>query len=225
MPAYTVKDLPASERPRERLARDGAEALTDAELLAIVLRAGGTDRHVLALAHDILARFDLHRIGAASRTELMQFDGVGDVKAGQLQAVAELADRMHHPAGNREDRITCAEEAVAHLGEMRRFDEEHVALISLAPDNTVNATTLDLLTGAADEVAMPPRTIVREAVRHRAAAVILAHNHPSGDPTPSRNDIRATERVQEALSTVDIVLLDHIIIGDDWCSLKAEGYL
>lgn len=226
MPAYTVKELPASERPRERLARDGAEALTDAELLAIVLRSGGTQRNVLELARDILTRFDLGRIGEVSRNELTQFDGVGEVKAGQIQAVTELADRIHHGAGSPpQERITCGDDAITHLGEMRRFDEERVALICLAPDNSVISTTLDLLKGAADQVAMTPRAIVREAVRQKAAGVIIAHNHPSGNPEPSQNDVLATEQVRDALSTVDIDLLDHIIVGDDWCSLKEKGYL
>ncbi|MDY6762032.1 MAG: DNA repair protein RadC [Candidatus Nanohaloarchaea archaeon] len=223
----TVKELPASEKPRERLQKHGVEALTDAELLAIIIRSGGIQRNVLELSRGILASLGLAGLRDASRNELMQFSGVGEVKAGQLQAVSELADRLQHSGHARplQDSITDPDDAVDYLQEMRRFDEERVALICLSPDNTVVSAEMELLKGAVDEVGIPPRAIVREAVRQKAAGVVLGHNHPSGDPTPSTSDIDATDRVATALDTVGIHLLDHIIVGDDCCSLYREGYV
>lgn len=227
MPHYTVADLPASDRPRERLRRRGAAALSDAELLAIVLRAGTQERNVLELARHILAAFDLDRLADASRNELQEFDGVGPVKAGRIRAVLELCQRFSSQSRSSTGQtIESFQDAIPHLREMERFDEERVGLLCLDSTNTVRAKELDLLRGSVDRVSVEPRIIVSEAVRQKASGVILAHNHPGGDPEPSDQDVAATADVRAALETVDIELLDHVVVGDGVCrSLRKDGLL
>ncbi|MDY6768817.1 MAG: DNA repair protein RadC [Candidatus Nanohaloarchaea archaeon] len=225
MPDYTVKELPRSERPRERLQEQGAESLTDAELLALVIRSGSEGRNVLELARGILAEFTLDGLADASVNELEAFEGVGPVKAGQVKALGELCRRTSTDRAPKKGTVRSFEDAVPHLAPMEQFTEECIGMLCLDSGNTVIATELDLMTGAVDRVSVEPRVVVREAVRQRASGVILAHNHPSGDPEPSEEDVQVTETVKEALDTVGIELLDHIVVGRECRSLKKEGYL
>lgn len=226
MTSYTIKDLPASERPRERLRKHGADALSDAELLALVIRAGSERGNVLELAREILSEFDLQGLGNASLNELKGFEGVGEVKAGQLRAVAELCRRFSTGARiSAGERIRSFQDAILHLEEMRGFPEERVGLICLDGGNTVLSSDLGILQGSVDRVRVDARVIVREAVRQNSAGVILAHNHPSGNPEPSENDVEVTGEVRDALETVGVELLDHIVVGEEFTSLRKEGHL
>ncbi|MDY6769344.1 MAG: DNA repair protein RadC [Candidatus Nanohaloarchaea archaeon] len=224
MPSYTVTDLPPSDRPRERLAERGAEALGAAELLAVIIRSGWTGGTALEVARAVLTEFDLDTLPTASTQELTAFDGIGAVKAAQLRAAGELC-RRYAAGSEAAETVTCPEDAVPHVARMAEFPEERVGIVSLDSSNTVLATDLAVLTGGIDRVGFDPAAIVRAAVRHRATAVILAHNHPSGDPTPSEQDIAATDAADEALDAAGIDLLDHIIVGEGHCSMAADGYL
>lgn len=226
MSSYGLKELPRSERPRERLRNQGAEALTDAELLALVIRSGSGKGNVLELAREMLAEFGLAGLGRASINELKAFDGVGEVKAGQVLAVSELSRRLASREG--EDggaTVRSFRDAVPHLEEMAGLSSERVGMICVDASNTVLSVDLDLLRGSIDRVRVEPRVIAREAVRQRASGVVLAHNHPSGNPEPSEKDVAVTAEVDEALDTVGVDLLDHVIVGNECVSLKKEGYL
>lgn len=226
MSSYTIGDFPESERPRERLREKGVEALTDAELLALVIRSGSGKGNVLELSREILSEFGLGRLGGASINELKQFDGVGEVKAGQVLAVSELSRRLATRHGKeKRGKIRSFGDAVPHLKEMAGFDDERIGVICLDASNTVLSIELDLLRGSVDRVKVETRTIVREAVRQRASGVILAHNHPSGDSRPSEKDVEVTTEVEEALETVGVKLLDHVVVGKECRSLRKDGHL
>ena len=206
--------LSVAERPREKLLQLGAVALTDVELLALLLGTGSRDCSVLCLARQLLLHFGgLSELLRAESEELMAQAGVGAAKASVLQASLELARRASMEPLRRGDVLSSPGQAQhflhCHLGDNARevfsclfLDSQH-ALISCE----------DLFQGTLDGAAVYPREVVRRALQLHAAAIIFAHNHPSGVAEPSAADRRITERLQAALALVDIRVLDHIIIG------------
>lgn len=219
--------LAPEERPRERLMRHGPAVLTDAELLAVLLRTGTAGCNALELGRKLLADFGgLRGLFSAPAAELRRTPGLGSVKTGQLQAILELARReiaetlqrddvMSHPEAVRR---YCAT-ALAHL------DIECCLALYLDARNRLIISEM-LTTGTLAQAAVYPREIVRAALRHHAASVILTHNHPSGNPEPSQADEHLTRHVKSALQLVDIRLLDHIIVaGRQTTSLAERGLL
>lgn len=214
---YTIKDLPAEERPREKLERVGVANMTDTELLAIVLRTGTQGTNVKELAGDILNTYALPEIAERSMTELEQFDGVSTVKAGQLKAVAELATRLQRED---RDRIASLGDVRARIRDMRFRTTEMLRVFHLSAGNELlHEQEVD---GVVDGVGFEPRQVFRAAVRHDAAAVILAHNHPSGESSPTDADMRVTRDLVEAGEHVGVTVLDHVIVGEDVTSLREE---
>lgn len=223
----TVRDLPASERPRERLTRLGAEALSEQELLACVLGRGIAGESVLISARRLLAAFDtLRGVTEASVEQLAGVHGIGPAKAVQLKAAAEIARRVALPSSGRRAVIDSVEAAAAllrpHLHEKTR---EH--FVALLLDNRHQLIRLSpIAVGSLSATLVHPRELFKEAIAASAAAVIVAHNHPSGDPQPSDHDIQLTRRLVEAGAIVGIEVLDHLVVGDHQVvSLRAAGLM
>jgi DNA repair protein RadC len=222
---YTIKELPVDERPRERLVQFGANALSSAELLAILLRTGTPEMTAVQLAQHLLTSMgSLRAIASAKPSELAQVKGIGLAKAAQLLAAVELGRRIALEAMGEQPAITRPEDVYALLHhQLRDEKQEHVILLLLNTKNRVIQQST-LTKGTLDASLLHPREVFREAIRHSASSIILAHNHPSGDPTPSSEDIQMTNRLHQAGQLLGIDLLDHVILGDGrWVSLKAQG--
>lgn len=223
----TIRDWPLAERPREKLLAQGAASLSDAELLAIFLRTGVTGKTALDLARDLLADFGSLR--QLLRAELPRFAaarGLGAAKYAQLQAVLELARR--HLAEELRHGEALSDPAAAERflrAQLRDREREVFAALFLDAQHRVRAFEV-LATGTLDGAAVYAREVVKAALRHGAAAVIFAHNHPSGVVEPSAADRSLTERLRQALATVDIRVLDHLVIGEGApASFAARGWL
>jgi len=221
----TIHDLPTAERPRERLRTAGASALSTAELLAIILRVGSSGENVLQLAGRLLGRFGgLSGLAQASFSQLCQEHGLGEAKAAQLKAALELGQRLlaSHPA----DRpIVTTPREVARLlqGEMAFLEQEHLRVILLNTRNQVLAVP-EVYKGSVNTAVVRVGELFREAVRENCPALIVVHNHPSGDPAPSDADIAMTKQVIEAGRMLDIEVLDHVVLaGQRWVSLREQG--
>ena len=222
-----VREIPEEERPRERLARLGAIALRDAELLAVLFRTGTRKEGAIALAERILKEFgNLRALSRASIEELMQVKGVGRVKAIEIKAAVELGIRLAREKDEQRPKIRSAED-VANLI-MVRFKqcetEEFKALLLNTKNEVLKQVTV--ASGGLDAALAMPRDVFRQAVREAASAVIVCHNHPSGDPEPSPEDIRITERLRDAAEIIGLRFLDHVVFGDNrWVSLQERGLL
>jgi DNA repair protein RadC len=223
---YTVKDLPATERPRERLLELGPEALSPAELLAIVLRTGTTDKRVTELAQDLLKRFGgLDGLRRALPSEICQVYGLGPAKAAQILAALELGRRLQAEAPpERVYSIRSPENVAEMLGfEMERLEQEHLYVVLLDNKHRVVGKPLAVYKGNASGAVVRSAELFRDAVRQNMPAIVLAHNHPSGDPNPSAEDVEVTRQALEAGANLDIAVLDHIIIGRrQFVSLRRE---
>ena len=227
--AIMVRDLPPEERPREKLLAYGPGALSNAELLAILLRSGTRKKSVLRIAEEILARIkEQGLVGMVhiSVAELAKIDGVGKVKAATLQAAIELARRLAVQQSAKIQMITGPEDVARYAMPHYRFEQkEHFAVLLLNTKNHVIAMP-EVSVGSLSASVVHPREVFRAAIDHAAAAMILLHNHPSGDPTPSREDIAVTERLVKAGKIMDIPVLDHVVLGRDrFISLKEKGLL
>ncbi|MCS7263692.1 MAG: DNA repair protein RadC [Armatimonadetes bacterium] len=224
---WRLKDLPPEIRPRERLARDGEKSLSDAELIAIILRTGTQSETALELAQKLLYQFGgLQGLYQCSISELASVKGVGMVKACQIKAAMEIGRRTFEIA--RSEKIVIrspADAAKIVMPEMRYLDREHLKGILLNSKNMV----IDLVTvsvGTLNASLAHLRECFKEAIRQSAAAIIFAHNHPSGDPSPSPEDISLTKQLVEAGKLLGIEVLDRLIIGDGvFVSLKERGLI
>lgn len=222
-----IKEWPADERPREKLLARGATVLSDAELLAIFLRTGMKGRTAVDLARDLLNRFgSLRALLAADRTQLCASPGLGDAKYCQLQAALEMARRFFAETLAKGASLTSPAQA-RDLLVARLRDRPHEVFAVVFLDNRHRMLHYgELFRGTIDGSAVHPREVVREALERGAAAVILAHNHPSGIAEPSAADRSITRRLREALNLVDIRVLDHIVVGDgETVSFAERGLL
>jgi DNA repair protein RadC len=220
-----MQDLPEEARPRERLLRAGAAALSSAELLALLLRTGSRSRNALDVAADLLGRHgSLDRLAGASPYELRQTSGVGEVKAVHLLAAFELGRRLQALPPRHRPAIHRPQDAAALVMDALRFcDTEHFWVLLLNTRHEVLARA-ELAHGGLASSPVHPREVFKAAVREGAAAVILVHNHPSGDPTPSHADRAMTARLCRAGKIMGIPILDHLIIGDGrYVSLRERG--
>lgn len=215
MASTTIRSWPAGERPREKLLRVGPAALSEAELLAILLRSGVSGRTAVDLARELLGRFgSLRSLCCASRQEVCQVHGIGPEKYSQLQAAVELARRHLAERLERAGPLSGPGQARDYL--IARFrDLPYEVFCCLYLDNRNRLIGIEeLFRGTIDGASVHPREVVRQAIANNAAAVILAHNHPSGVAEPSHADEAITRRLRDALGLVDIRLLDHLVIGD-----------
>ena len=221
-----ITDWPAAERPREKLIARGAAALSDAELLAIFLRTGVAGRTAVDLARDLLTRFGaLRPLLQADLQDFCTAHGLGKAKYTQLQAVLEMGRRHLSETLKRGDAITSPEHTRRYLSaRLRDYPFEVFACLFLDNRHRVIAFE-ELFRGTIDGASVHPREVVRRALIHNAAAVILSHNHPSGIAEPSRADEAITRRLKEALGLIDVRVLDHIIVGDELVSLAERGVI
>ncbi len=210
-----ISDWPIEERPREKLLTQGAEALSDAELLAILLRTGVRGRSAVQVAREVLGSFSsLRKLIAADRLRFCAQPGLGLARYAELQAAVEIARRQLTET-LREGPLLASPQATRDFLTARLRDLEHEVFCCLYLDNRHRLIRFEpLFRGTIDGASVHPREVVKQALQWNSAAVIIAHNHPSGVPEPSRADELITGRVKEALALVDIRLLDHIIIGD-----------
>jgi DNA repair protein RadC len=210
-----IRDWPADERPREKLLEKGATALSDAEILAILLRSGTAGRSALDLARDALAAFgSLRQLIAADRARFCAEVGLGLARYAELQAAAEISRRQLSQS-LRAGPLLASPKATRDFLSARLRDLEHEVFCCLYLDKRHRLIQFEeLFRGTIDGASVHPREIVKLALRKNAAAVIVAHNHPSGVAEPSQADELITQRVKEALALVDIRLLDHIIVGE-----------
>lgn len=222
-----MKDLPAEERPREKLMKRGAQSLSNAELLAILLRTGTQEESVMRVAERILIESGedgLSGLAHASIESLMKRKGVGEAKAITIAAALELGKRV--AAGESQKRViihSSDDVAKYMMPRLRYCDREHFYVVLLNTKNHVITAPL-ISVGTLSESLVHPRELFKEAVNHSASSVILVHNHPSGDPSPSREDILLTKRIAEGGKLLDIRVLDHVIIGDNtYISLREQG--
>lgn len=224
---YTIKDLPNDLRPRERLIKNGGEALSTSELLAIILRTGTRECNVLDLSNLLLSKYkgDLRALFSAGVIELCKIGGIKTAKATQIKACFELSKRLTAFRGEAKTTIGKPEDVVDLLMDMRYLDREELQCLFLNTKNElIEKETLSI--GGLDANLSKPRDVFRSALARNSASIVLAHNHPSGDPKPSPSDIQYTEQVLEAGRILGVSLLDHIVIGDGrYFSMKKEGLI
>ncbi len=226
----TVKELPTSERPYEKCEHYGAGTLSDAELLAVIIRTGTKQQRAIDLAVNILnystAHPGLKGLNYLTLKELTKIRGIGRVKAIELLCLTELTRRMAKETGRDSLRLTTPQSvADYYMQDMRHLTREQVLLIMMDSKNKI-IKDMVISEGTVNTSIMPTREIFVHAVKYEAVNIILLHNHPSGDPTPSTEDIRVTKRLTEAGNLIGISLMDHIIIGDNrYISLKEMGIL
>ncbi len=214
-----MKELPQSERPYEKLEMYGAHTLSNAELLAIIIKSGTRDESSISTAQKILSMKNknsdnLRFIQDMSIEEFMSIKGIGKVKAIQLKAVCEIAKRISRPIENTKVQIKCPQDVANLLNDELKYEKrELVKVIILNTKNIVMKVT-DICLGTENSAILKPRDALIDAVKMGAPKIILVHNHPSGDPTPSSEDINFTNRLIQASSVIGIELLDHVVIGD-----------
>lgn len=221
----TIKNLPEEERPRERLARHGASVLSNAELLAILLRTGTREESAISLAHRILVQEQGLRYLADSNVEqLSAINGIGKAKAAQIKAAIELGKRLAAFEPGADKPLKCPQDVAALLmEEMRYLKKEHMKLVLLnVKCNLISVEEISV--GSLNASIVHPREVFNPAIRKSSASIIMVHNHPSGDPSPSSEDVSITARIAEAGKLIGIELVDHIIIGDGkYISMKEKG--
>ena len=224
-PVYRIMDLHESDRPRERLAALGPQALSNAELIGILLRVGVKGESAVTMGQRLLNQFNglsgLHR---APFDDLKKQHGLGDAKAAKIKAAVELGRRLTLEAPEERAAINSPADAAALVQyEMSVLEQEHLRVILLDRRNRV-LETVEIYKGSVNSSQVRVGEIFKEAVRKNASALIIIHNHPSGDPTPSPDDVAVTRAIVQAGKLLDVEVLDHLVIGQGrWVSLKERG--
>jgi DNA repair protein RadC len=233
IPSARLKDQPASERPREKLAAGGPEACSHAELIAILLRTGLQGMNVVDIGRQLLQRHgSLRNLALATVEELCEVKGIGRDKAVTLAAAFALAKRMAEERKDEAPLLDCPVKCADALREDLRLHRVESFLVALLDVRRRLIKTVDVSQGLVDTILVHPREVFRTAIVANASAIVLAHNHPSGDPTPSEADIKVTRDLVRAGQVLKITVLDHLIFGQatterakDWVSLRELGYL
>lgn len=227
---YTMKELPESERPYEKLEKNGVESLSDAELIAVLIRNGSPHKTSVGLATEILNLHPVYKglmgLHYLSDKELQRVDGIGKVKAAQLLCAAEISNRMTRQRKPENERFDSPGTVAGYfMEEMRTKENENTIVVFL--DNRCRLIRHEVLfVGSVSASMANPREILKRALQYDASCLILLHNHPSGDPTPSSADIALSERMKAAGELIGIRFLDHIILGDcQYVSLKQRGHI
>ncbi|HCZ12548.1 MAG TPA: hypothetical protein DHV16_09940 [Nitrospiraceae bacterium] len=222
-----VKDWPENERPRERLLKYGAESLSDAQLLAIILRTGSGEKGVMGLSMSLLESFKtLRNIDAASLSELSSMKGLGTAKIAQIKAAFELGKRLMGESTDGKPVFSSSHTLYSYFAPRFKNLKKEIFISVLLDAKNRLLREHKISEGTLTNSLIHPREAFKEAVKESAASVIFVHNHPSGDPEPSKDDITITERLKNAGNIIGIQVLDHVIIGDGkYVSLKEKGIL
>lgn len=228
MKRFTVRELPQSEQPYEKFMKYGASKLSDAELLAIIIRTGTKEEQAIDVARRVLMQSTMYSglkgLNYRSMSDLMNVPGIGKVKAIQILSVVELTKRMSKAIGEDTLRMNSPESVASYyMQDLRHLTIEKIILIMLDSKSRL-IKDMTISSGTVNASILAPREIFVNALKYEAVNIIILHNHPSGDPTPSNDDIYSTKRIQEAGNLIGIKLMDHIIIGDNrYVSLKERG--
>ena len=223
-----MKELPETERPYEKLEQYGAESLTNAELLAIIIKTGTKEETAVGLAQQILKlntekTDNLRFLMDLTVEEFTKIKGIGKVKAIQLKAVCELVTRINSVTSYKEKQILQPRDIAEILIEKMRFEKQEILKVAMLNNKNKLLKIKDVAKGGGNFVTASMKSILNEAVKIEAAKIILIHNHPTGDPTPSRQDIKFTQNVEQASNILGIQLLDHIVIGNtNYVSIFSE---
>jgi len=221
-----ICDLPEEERPRERLLKHGTESLSNIELLGIILRTGSREENVISLCSRIFSEYSIKQLSLANVTRLMEIHGIGKAKASQIAAVFELARRLETYMEEPKQKVRSPKDVYALMyPKMREQKKEKFVTLYLDTKNQILKEEL-ISVGSLNASIVHPREVFKSALMESSASVIMVHNHPSGDPSPSREDILVTEKLVEGGKLLGIDVLDHIIIGEGrYVSLKDEGFV
>ncbi|MDP4087635.1 MAG: DNA repair protein RadC [Bacillota bacterium] len=222
-----IMDLPENERPRERLIRFGPETLSNSELLAVILGKGSKGENIVSLSNRILMECGgLNGLLSCTGEEFMKLRGIKEAKAAQLLALAEVSKRFRSYRSGDEYRVKSPEDAAGIVMESMRYLKQEVLRVILLNTKNVVILSKDVSMGSVNSSIVHPREVFTEAVKRCAASIIICHNHPSGDPTPSSEDINITHRLKECGKLLGIEIIDHLIIGNGtYISLKEKGFL
>lgn len=221
-----IREMPEDERPRERLVKYGPEALSNSELLAIILRTGSQKENVINMCSRIFSEYSLKQLSQANIRQLTQIHGIGAAKAAQIAAVFELARKLEGFTDEPKRKIRSPADVYSLLYPRMR-EQKRERLVALLMDTKNHVLREEVISiGSLNANIVHPREVFKAALMESCASVILSHNHPSGDPTPSREDIAVTEKLVEGGKLLGIDVLDHVVIGDGrYVSLKDEGYV
>ncbi len=220
-----IKDMPDNSRPRERFLKHGPETLSDAELFAIFLRTGTINENVVDMSNRLIAEYGLDKLFDCSLKELQKIKGIGPSKAMQVLSMAELGKRYNQlKNSNNSKKISNAEDVFNHFHErLKDKKEEHFYILMLNTQNNIIGEQL-ISKGILDASIIHPREVFKPAIRNSASKIILVHNHPSGDPTPSEEDLEITRRLKEVGEGLGIKVVDSVIIGNGkWWSWKEKN--
>ena len=216
-----IKDLPLSERPYEKLEKYGSENLSNAELLAIIIKTGTKEESSVSIAQKVLKLKDaskeenLRFLADISIEEFMKIKGIGKVKAIQLKAICELTKRISRPINKEKIIIKTPHDVANLLIPELKYEKREIAKVIILNSKNVVIKIINISLGGANFACIEPKDVLAEAIKVQAPKIILVHNHPSGDPKPSKGDYNVTDRIYEAAELMGIELLDHIIIGDE----------
>jgi DNA repair protein RadC len=225
--AVRIMDLPSNERPQEKLLRYGADTLSNPELLALILRTGTSDENIVSLCSRVLKEAGgLNGLLEYSAEEYMRLKGIKTAKAAQLLALSELSKRFKSYKSGDEYKISQPKDAAMLIMESMRHLKQEILKVLLLNTKNIIIAEKDISKGSLNSSIVHPREVFNEAVKRSCASIIICHNHPSGDPTPSNEDINITHRLKDSGNILGIELLDHIIIGNGiYVSLKEKGIL
>lgn len=211
--SFLVREIPINERPRERLLKYGAKSLSNYELLAIILRTGYKNQSVLDLSKTILIELeDINNFNEITVNELTKIKGIGKTKAITILAAIEFGKRVNNPS-NSNIKINSSKDAYEFLKDSMQNELQENLVCVFLNNNSEVITTKTITIGTINHTIFNPRDILKWALKYSAVAVLLAHNHPSGNPTPSQEDIIVTKKLLQAAKLVDVLIVDHIIIG------------
>lgn len=215
-----MKELPISERPYEKLELYGPDTLSNAELLAIIIKTGTKNENSLTVAQNILNlknagdRDNLRFLCDTSIEEFMEVKGIGKVKAIQLKAIGELTKRISKPIDKNKIKIKNTKDVAALLMPEMQYEKREIAKVIILNSKNIILRIIPISLGGTNFASIEPKEVLSEAIKMQSPKIILVHNHPSGDPKPSKADFRVTDRIYECADMMGIKLLDHIVIGD-----------
>lgn len=219
-----IKDISKENRPRERFLKSGAGSLSDAELLAVILQKGTKEENVIDMSNRLISKYGLDKLSDLSLNELQEIKGIGPAKAMQIKALFEFSKR-HSKAVKTKEIVTIEKPEDVYnyfVDELKDKKKEHFYALLLDSKNKIIKKDL-VSVGTLDSSLVHPREVFKEAIKNSAAGIILVHNHPSGDPEPSENDVEITQKIAKAGNLLNIKILDHVIIAEKgWNNIKIK---